>query len=455
MANSIGLYNFTKKQNSTACPNPDTATWVTFTYKNETSVHNPVLLISWGNEPTFTYAQIADKFYYITDIVFVRNNLYEIHCKLDALATRRPAIMNSTQLVLRTSTDCDPQLIDSEYITKMSPVYTKTNVEIPYYYSGTYVVGVADGKGISYYGMSTTEFERLTQELFAQSQDSLWDSIASLAGTLNRTFLHVLDYIRSCHWVPFNISSATKETVTFGYWPTGITASKLSPTWTYNPFSVQGTTISTPDLVTGNFFWTNSSPFRKMILHLPYAGEIMLDPLEFTTVNVAMTIDMFGKIGYTVTGQSGKYYTLFGDCGVPVALSASSVSPSGLLGGIAAAAGGGAAMIASGGGVAGLLAATAGTAGGISAVSNAISEPTTIGTTGSFSAPLNDPYITLFTTRYNIIDDMSSKIGYLLMKQKKLSTVGYYKCSDVVVDFGDYQENQEIANYMEGGFYIE
>ena len=452
---SIGLYRFTKKSNSTALPDPKTATWVTYTYKSECSTHSPILLFEWGDKPEFSYAQIGSIYYFITDIVYVRQKLWQLELREDCLGTFRDQIKNSSQLVARTSIDCDPQLIDGEYTTKMSPVYTKTNIEIPFYYSGTYVVGIANGDGISYYGLTYSEFSRLTKELFAQSQDSLWDSIASAAGTLNRTFLHVLDYIRSCHWVPFEITNVNRETINLGYWPTGITASKLDPKQTLNPFTVQGTTIATPDLVTGNFFWVNSSPFRKILLHLPYAGNVELSPLEFTSVNVVMTIDIFGKIGYTVTGQSGKYYTFFGDCGVPIALSASTMSPSGFLGGVAAAAGGTAAFLSSGGALGAMLSAAAGTAGAISAVGNALTEPTTIGSNGSFSAPLNDAYITLFTTLYNIIDDISSKIGYLLMKQKTLSTDGYYLILKPVVNFGDYHENQEIVSMMEGGFYIE
>lgn len=453
---NINLYNFTKKSNSTAIPDATTATTVTFTYKSECSTHSPILLFEWEGKPDFTYAQIGSIYYFITDIVYVRQKLWQLELKEDCLGTFKEQIKNSSQLIGRTSTDCDPQLIDNEYITKMSPTYYQADAEIEYNFAGTYIVGIADGHGISYYGMDGSKFSELTQQLFAVSQDTLWDSIAEIGKTLNRTFLNVLDYIRSCQWVPFTISGATQKTITMGYWSTGITASVLSPLWTWSPLTFNGKDIKPPALTTGNFFWTNASPFRKMLLHMPFVGNIELSPLEFSTnVNVKMVVDIFGKITYTVTGNSGKYYILSGDCSVPIALSASTISPQGLIASVGTAIGATGAFLASGGGIAAVASAVAGVAGGVSAVNSAISEPTTIGVQGSFSGPAYDSKVTLFTTQYNIIDDISSKIGYLLMKQKTLSANGYYLILKPVVNFGDYYENEEIASMMEGGFYIE
>lgn len=56
------------------------------TLRNETEVVNPVILVE-GAIPTFNYCFIAafNRYYFVTDIKTVRNNVYEIHLKSDVL----------------------------------------------------------------------------------------------------------------------------------------------------------------------------------------------------------------------------------------------------------------------------------------------------------------------------------------------------------------------------------
>lgn len=56
------------------------------TLRNETEVVNPVILVE-GAIPTFNYVFIAafNRYYFVTDIKTIRNNVYEIHLKSDVL----------------------------------------------------------------------------------------------------------------------------------------------------------------------------------------------------------------------------------------------------------------------------------------------------------------------------------------------------------------------------------
>ena len=67
------------------------------TLKDDTSMVDPVILMELPSVPTFNYAQIPmfNRYYFVTDIVAVRTNLWEIHMHCDVLTTYRSPILNS------------------------------------------------------------------------------------------------------------------------------------------------------------------------------------------------------------------------------------------------------------------------------------------------------------------------------------------------------------------------
>lgn len=78
---------------------------ITGTLRNETSVTDVVMQIEYSKFPDFNYAYLAEfgRYYYVTDIISIRNNLWEIHLSVDVLMTYKDAIMNCKAYVDRTS----------------------------------------------------------------------------------------------------------------------------------------------------------------------------------------------------------------------------------------------------------------------------------------------------------------------------------------------------------------
>ena len=70
-------------------------------FKNGCSMLTPTLLLELADNtfPTFTGFKIDSRYYSITDIRSVRNNLFEIDGKIDVLATYKAQIIASTQYV--------------------------------------------------------------------------------------------------------------------------------------------------------------------------------------------------------------------------------------------------------------------------------------------------------------------------------------------------------------------
>lgn len=449
---SIGLYHFTKKSNSTALPDPKVATWVTFTYKNDCSTHSPILLFEWGSKPDFTYAQIESNYYFITDIVYVRQKLWQLELKEDCLGTFREQIKASNQLIDRTSTDVDSKIVDSFYPRLSNPVVEMNTATLSWSDPGSYILSVADGKGLKYYALTYGDFITLTQRLFAQSQDSLWDTIADATKSITRTFLNVMQYIVSCHWVPLPFANEAKgEEITLGYWPTGVIATPLSAQSVMHPIG-DSVRIGIANNARVKADWLNSPGYNHVILHLPMCGNIELDASIALAVDISLDVDIYGKMFYGVS-HGGRALKMVGDCGVPVALSSAalpSTAPAGVAGFI-----GGVGSIVAGANGGGLGMILGGIAGAGVAETQLVPEPQTTGSQSGFLAHKSDSIISVTSIGYNVPDDMSNVIGYPLMKQKTLSANGYYLILKPVVNFGDYYENQEIVSMMEGGFYVE
>lgn len=96
---TIKVWNYVKKLNSTGRPASEPLATYNITLKAPTSINAPVLLLDTGGTmPQFNYVlwEEINQYYYVSDIVSRNNNIFEIHCDLDALATARPYILNSS-----------------------------------------------------------------------------------------------------------------------------------------------------------------------------------------------------------------------------------------------------------------------------------------------------------------------------------------------------------------------
>lgn len=78
------------------------------TLKDKTSIINPVILVNAGTEiHGYNYADIPSfgRKYFITDIVSVRNGLYEIHMHVDVLDSYKNLILSNNAIISRSESD--------------------------------------------------------------------------------------------------------------------------------------------------------------------------------------------------------------------------------------------------------------------------------------------------------------------------------------------------------------
>ena len=124
MAFTITAYNFSKRVNSTKQPAGLTGTDYSVVLKDRTSYENPVFLLSTETLPAFNYVQWGTWYYFVDDIVVVRNDLYEVKCSVDVLATYKTEIGQTSAFILY-DTAANTEIPDHRLSTKTSVTYAQ------------------------------------------------------------------------------------------------------------------------------------------------------------------------------------------------------------------------------------------------------------------------------------------------------------------------------------------
>ena len=101
---------------------------MTGTLRGESSVINPSFLIEYSNPSDYNYCYIPSfgRYYFITNITSVRNNIWRIDCSVDVLMSFRNEILNLEVIVSQDSLP-DAECYMNGEVWK-STVKTKTDI---------------------------------------------------------------------------------------------------------------------------------------------------------------------------------------------------------------------------------------------------------------------------------------------------------------------------------------
>ena len=138
---NVNFYYNQKRYNSTAAA-PQVAFYGDCKFKNPTSLINPVLILHFSGRPAFNYFNIADRYYWVTDIIALNNDLWEIHGAVDALGTFRLHIQNTSAFVLYDSS-ANTQIPDSRLAIKTDCDAHTASASMPWSFdsgTGTYLI---------------------------------------------------------------------------------------------------------------------------------------------------------------------------------------------------------------------------------------------------------------------------------------------------------------------------
>lgn len=442
----IKVYSgFVKKKNSTLTPAANVGTTLTARLKAGTSITNPTFLLeSMGVGANYVYVSDWGRYYFVVDAVQATNNLVELHCVVDVLASAKVYIGSTYAFIERASAARNEWVSDGEIIPTdeiVQNVSKDTAISGAYFNLNSLVVRVI-GRG----GAKNFIFTK------AQLQSVLNDAFGSLPGAQNPTealnnilvaIAQPSQYIASVKWFPFAVNTSGSTYCYFGFTQSNIQLPVA------DDVSEGSCTVGVPARYYND--WRDFDPrFTTATLFIPGYGNMDIDPkyLENTiTLHYATDINT-GACSITV--KSGNVYVatlgINAACEVPVG----GLSGTQEIGGLY--------QIATGASRNLMTFASNMKSGATKALEGALT-PSHSSTNASGNAEfwLNESNAVLSVSRLGSTGYANSVIGRPLKEYRQLSTIaGYILCSNASVSCPfTSNEKDSINGYLNSGFYYE
>lgn len=445
--------NFNKRKNSTKRPAGGTKRNVVLL--DDVSLYTPVFESEYWDYND-NYCMWAGRFYYVTDIVTKRQNLFEVQCEIDPMATWKDDILGSSGFVLFSTSDFDVGI--SDYRLSSDPITITKSASTPVFpdlkeaYVVTYIgtdscpsVGISEEQLKTLQGkMMSDKFVETCRDWYKKlvktgETDGLITSnlVASLIGNASNT-------VTSCIYMPKFYGHKGQSIVLAGDFWTEVVG--IIP---YHSLS-ESYNVKIPWAFPNGDF-RNRAEFTALAIYLPGYGFIALNADNYqgqSSIPVQATLDSFtGEITYLVDGKAKGTCTI----GYPVQVGTSQKgNVMGAISGVAQA----------------VVSGTAGNpigaiAGGFNAVRSAIGvDPSSVGSMGGSSSFECYKNIMVLVMAHNTNVDPSSvvsTIGRPLNAVRNIGSLsGYVQTSRMQVSTKAPDEYKTVINdILNGGAYIE
>lgn len=468
MAIDLKAWTFSKRKNSTLQPPAADAVEISVVLKEETSYNNPVFLLRYDGDFPYNYFSWGSWYYFLVDVRSVRNNLFEVECVLDPLATYKAEILASSAFVLYSGNLGNANIVDPRLSIRAEPTISANTFSLDFISEApdTAVVSVVGMNGCASYALSVSDAARLMRSISIWSEDNIpepdeasdvGEAIINIGTSITTGIRQLVGTgsapgaIRSAMVVPFTSGSisGTSETIYLGMYDSGITGKRITgriKTDIYN--------VNIPWQASG---WEKNEPYHHVYLYLPYVGLIHLpasDLLSTSTLLISVIYDTAAAtMDYIVTTSAGLrigHYSA--NVGAPLAIGASNFTPLQAASVIGAGAAGAAGVMAAGGA---LGAVAAGAASIMGILNNAAPLPSAIGSNGGLSGvEFQGACITAYRAASAAVAPV---IGSPTMAAVQLGTVSGYcqtRAASVAVSAPD-GIRQEINSLLDSGIFIE
>ena len=308
----VTLYTIYKKTNSTLQPTADNPKFeLEVNLKEDTSMYYPTFLINIvfsANNFPYNYLKWQGRYYFIDDIVKPTiNNVWELVCSIDLLATFKTDILtNTTAFVKYSANNFNPMIPDDRLSYPAIKSISMSHYELVKYNLEpsivvTYISAKDSGYGsVAYAVLNKTQLTQLNKKLMStEFQDSLNKQLDSTASA-----------IVSCLLFPFTLSGDTPSSSmnVLGV-DTGIHCAIIKDIGI-----MKGTIKLNWTSFEQNYFgdYRDLEPFRTYMIFLPAYGYVDIPAsyiitIKGTTIDVDYIIDeLTGGISYNIDGV-GKF----------------------------------------------------------------------------------------------------------------------------------------------------
>lgn len=319
MGITINTTRFTKRRNSTAVPDSFDNSY-DVVLKDACSYDRPSFVL---NEPYFldNYLEWSGSYYFVTDVIVLRNNLLQVNCQLDVLGTYRSAILGSTQYVAYSSVSGGAWLKDNRLPVLGDAIVSKQEVTPPFINStgDRYILSVLGKNGCATFACSRSQINNLLDHVEGDNTQIVSDfmddpaidfssvetGLESLTRIMTQTdllgnaFANAPACIRGCIWTPLARTTGGSGRIFLGNYDTQVDAWKL-----YDTTAAGAIQISIP----WHFTDWRRTYCESIYLYLPFVGNVNIPTGEIVGVS-QLTI----KYSYTIVDGSISYEVLAGD----------------------------------------------------------------------------------------------------------------------------------------------
>lgn len=473
MSLPLSLYEFDKRKNSTKVPT-GTATAVPYVdLKESTSLNNPTFLLSGSVPFGVNYCEYEGAYYWIDDIVIDANNLWNIQCSIDPLATFATNI-KATRAYIEYSNVGNSRLPDNR-LSRLINAHETTNTgiissQILDPNSGSVIVyTVGDNGSTGCFLASQGLAGQLLNKVYAWWADfennHTWTDTVETLKNLGVLIIggDAAANLKSARYVPFIPQIGGSAQIHLGLYDTEISL----PSVDINARNTETCSISVPHAPST---YQRNSQFSEYTLYIPAIGNISISAdilADESTINIEFSVACCtGDMACRVYTGSGKTIGTYGaSLGYDIPIGSSGIGLKSIvnaIGTVAAAAATGGVGAASAGATAGGVAAKAGMsalAATGAAVGNIQATSSTVGGLGSSAALGLDLTPKLTLSYWDTSDGQSNiepVIGYATCKVDLIGNYTFVKTGQASVSgIARGTVLDMINSYLSGGVYIE
>lgn len=359
------FYTTAKRHNSTAAPSGGSNMEVIL--KDGSDLLTPTFKINYSGVPSWSMMRFEGRYYFITDIASVRQDLWEISAAVDVLATYKSDIIGSNQFVTYANVN-NVEIVDNRLPVKTSAIRVTNYATLdPALMTGQWMVAVtcAGSDGTATFLLTPAEVRSLVNSTDLDNWfDQLWDSIVQEGDTVDQYVQSVLtdangissaaagaqDEVGGLRAIGRGIATAvTRMTLAVGAYIKGMinTAAKFfrkliaTPSAmdciksaVFIPWEVRGDG-ATQNIFLGEFDtgvqaapvmnpiihnqvevdipwqaadWRRNAPYHQLYLYLPFMGSVELSPSDLigeTKLKVYYSLNIVnGAMNYRVASYT-------------------------------------------------------------------------------------------------------------------------------------------------------
>lgn len=294
-------------------------------------LHSPVFKVKGLSKAynNYNYCLWRDRYYWVDEILFLTNDIQEVHCHLDPLATFKGAIDDTQAFVQYADVGhwnkwCDDPRINPEfedpafskdfYIDVIPDITPTGFIVMSYMDCGLY--GASSNGGVRTVVMTPTDFYNMLDNLYSLLNGKAIDEIYSYLGGCGAW----RDNIISCRYVPFfNFGGTPVTSITIGGIQCTVNAQMISPIVTKN--GTGSISLDWSDFDTRPYLKNSRWTTLQFVTPFGYT-EIPIDSLVgqgyvyvYSTV-VKTTGDIIIKLCEEINGNGQVYAMHSGNVGV-------------------------------------------------------------------------------------------------------------------------------------------